>query len=95
LTGLTLAPSSVVGGQTATGTVTLSAPAQSGGAVVALSAGNSSIVSVPATVTIPAGATSGSFVVATKSVKRARTATVTVTASYSGGSVSATLTVTR
>jgi uncharacterized repeat protein (TIGR03803 family) len=95
LTGLAFAPSSIVGGQTATGTVTLSGPAPSGGAVVSLSAGNSSIVSAPATVTIPAGATSGSFAVATKPVKRTRTATVTVTASYNGGSVSATLTVTR
>jgi uncharacterized repeat protein (TIGR03803 family) len=93
LTGLAFSPSSVAGGQTATGTITLSGPAPSAGAVVALSAGNSSLVSVPATVTIPAGATSGSFVVATKAVKR--TKTTTVTASYDGGSVSGTLTVTR
>ena len=55
LTGLTLTPSSVIGSQTSTGTVTLSGPAPSGNATVTLSSSNSSVVSVPATV--PAGAT--------------------------------------
>jgi uncharacterized repeat protein (TIGR03803 family) len=93
LTGLTLAPSSVVGGQSSTGTVTLGGPAASGGAVVALSSSSSSLASVPATVTVPAGATSASFVVSTQPVKR--TKTTTITASYNGSSVSATLAVTR
>jgi uncharacterized repeat protein (TIGR03803 family) len=93
LTGLTLAPSGVVGGQSSTGTVTLGYPAPSGGAVVALSSSSSSVASVPATVTVPGGATSASFVVSTKPVKRTRT--TTITASYESSSVSATLTVTR
>jgi uncharacterized repeat protein (TIGR03803 family) len=92
LTGLSLAPSAVVGGQRSTGTVTLSAPAPSGGAVIGLSS-SSSVASVPATVTVPGGATSASFVVSTNSVKR--TKTTTVTASYNGSAVSATLAVTR
>jgi uncharacterized repeat protein (TIGR03803 family) len=92
LTGLSLAPSAVVGGQRSTGTVTLGAPAPSGGAVVGLSS-SSSVASVPATVTVPGGATSASFVVSTNSVKR--TKTTTVTAGYNGSAVSATLTVTR
>ena len=92
LTGLTLAPFSLVGGQSSTATVTLGGPAPAGGAVVALTSG-SSVASVPATLKVPAGATSASFAVSTKRV--ARTKTVTIRASYNGGSVSAVLTVTR
>jgi len=93
LTGLTLAPAGVVGGQSSTGNVTLGGPAPSGGAIVALSSSSSSVASVPATVTVPGGATSASFVVSTKPVKR--TKTTTITASYNSSSVSTTLTVTR
>jgi uncharacterized repeat protein (TIGR03803 family) len=93
LTGLTLNPFSVVGGQTSTATVTLNGAAPSGNAVVALSSSDSSVVSVPATVTVPAGTTSASFAASTKPLKR--TKTVTITASYNGRSVSATLIVTR
>jgi hypothetical protein len=42
---------------------------------------------------VPAGATSASFDVSTKRVKR--TQTVSIEASYNGGSVSATLTITH
>ena len=93
LTGLTLAPSAVVAGQSSTGTATLSFAAPSGGAVVALSSSSSSVASVPAAVTVPGGATSASFVVSTNPIKR--TKTTTITASYNSSSVSATLTVTR
>jgi uncharacterized repeat protein (TIGR03803 family) len=93
LTGLALKPASVVGGQTSTATVTLSSAAPTGNAVVALASGDSSVVSVPATVTVLAGERSASFTVSTKRVKR--TKTVTITASYNGGSVSAALTVNR
>jgi hypothetical protein len=90
---VTLAPSVVVGGQSSTVTVWLGCPAPSGGAVVALSSNSSSVASVPATVTVPAGLTSASFVLSTQRVKRTKTATIT--ASYNSGSVSTTLTVTR
>jgi len=93
LTGLTLKPAGVVGGQTSTATVTLGSAAPTGNAVVALGSGDSSVVSVPATVTVPAGATSASFIASTKRVKR--TQTVSIRATYNGGSVSATLTVNR
>ena len=93
LTGLALAPSGVLGGQSSTGTVTLGGPAPSGGAIVALSSGNSTVASVPATVTVAGGATSASFVVPTSPVKRTRT--TTISASYNGSSGSVTLTVTR
>ena len=79
LTGLALAPSGVLGGQSSTGTVTLGGPAPSGGAIVALSSGNSTVASVPATVTVAGGATSASFVVSTKPIKQ-RTKTATITA---------------
>jgi uncharacterized repeat protein (TIGR03803 family) len=93
LTGLTLTPSGVVGGQSSTGRVTLGGPAPSGGAIVALSSSSSLVASVPATVKVPGGATSASFVVSTKRVNRTKTATIT--ASYNSSSVSTTLTVTR
>jgi uncharacterized repeat protein (TIGR03803 family) len=93
LTGLTLAPSAVVGGQSSIGTVTLGGPAPSGGAIVALSSSSPTVASVPATVTVPGGATSASFVVSTKPTKR--TKTTTITASHNSSSVSTTLTVTR
>jgi uncharacterized repeat protein (TIGR03803 family) len=93
LAGLSLAPSAVVGGQSSTGTVTLGGAAPSGGASVALSSSTASVVPVPAAVTVPGGATSASFVVSTKPVKR--TKTTMITASYNGSSVSITLTVTR
>jgi uncharacterized repeat protein (TIGR03803 family) len=93
VTGLTLNPVNVVGGKSSAGTITLSGPAPSGNAVVTLSSSNSSVVAVPATVTVPAGATSASFTVSTKRVKS--TQTVSIKASYNGGSVSATLTITH
>jgi uncharacterized repeat protein (TIGR03803 family) len=92
LTGLTLNPPSIAGGQTSTGTIRLSGSAPSGGAAVKLTSSNS-FAFVPATVTIPAGASTSSFAVSTKRVKRATAAIIT--AGYNGGSVSATLTVTR
>lgn len=93
LTELTLDPYGVLGGRMSTATVTLGGSAPLGGAVVMLSSSNTSIVSVPPTVTIPGGASSASFAVSTKRVKRTKTATIR--ASYNGSSVSATLTVTR
>ena len=81
LTGLTVAPTSVVGGSGATGSVALSAPAAAGGAVVALGS-NSASVLVPSSVGIAAGASSASFAIATTAVAAALSANVT--ASYGG-----------
>jgi IPT/TIG domain/PQQ-like domain len=91
LSSLTLNPTTVVGGSTSTGTVTLSGPAPSGGAVVSLISDNPSVASVPATVTVSAGQTTASFTVTTSAVSTATR--VTITASYGTGRVSATLTV--
>ena len=91
LTSIAVTPSSVTGGSSSQGTVTLSSGAPQGGAVVALSVSNPGIASVPASVTIPAGATSATFSVTTTSVS-ASTAT-TLSAAYGGVTRTATLTV--
>jgi hypothetical protein len=87
---VTASPSSVVGGQSATGTVTLSAAAPSGGATVAL-ASASSAFHVPASVTIAAGARSATFAISTSTTSV--TATGTLSASYSGVTRTTTFTV--
>jgi hypothetical protein len=61
--GLTLNPTSVAGGSSSTGTVTLNAPAPSGGAIVQLSA--MSPATVPPTLTVPAGSATATFTVST------------------------------
>ena len=90
LSAVSVSPSSVTGGSSSTGTVTLSAAAPSGGAVVSLS-DNSAAASVPASVTVPAGASSASFTVTTSSVSAA--ATATISAVYNSVTLSAALTV--
>jgi hypothetical protein len=79
LTALSISPASLVGGNSATGTVTLSDPAPAGGLVVTLS-DNSTAVTVPASVTVPAGATDATFTITTATVAAATSATVTATA---------------
>jgi hypothetical protein len=91
LSSLTLNPTSVVGGNSSTGAVTLSGPAPAGGTQVALSSSNTTAARVPASVTVAAGATSATFTVST-SVVSASTA-VTISAAYGGVSTSASLTV--
>lgn len=65
LADLTVTPTSVVGGNSATGTVILSRP-QSGPTVVSLSTpATSSVATMPSSVTVPAGATSANFAINT------------------------------
>ncbi len=92
LSSLSVAPSSVQGGSAATGTVTLTSGAPTGGAVVTLTTSNAAVASGPTSLTIPAGATSATFALTTTSVG-AQTA-VTLAATFSGVSRTATLTVT-
>lgn len=66
VTAVTLNPSIVISGNTSVGTVTLNMAAPSGGALVGLSSSNS-FVTVPATITVPAGQTSSTFTVNTTS----------------------------
>jgi hypothetical protein len=91
ITGLTINPGTVAGGSSAQGTVSLSAAA-SAPTTVSLSSSSSPIVSVPASVTVPAGAASANFTVNTTSVSSQFSAIVT--ASLNGLSTSAPLTVT-
>jgi hypothetical protein len=79
LSAVSLAPTSVVGGAAATGTVRLTAAAPAGGLAVTL-ADNSAAVTVPAGVTVAAGQTSATFPVSTTTVTAATTATITATA---------------
>jgi hypothetical protein len=89
LTAITLNPTTVTGGGSAQGTVTLSAPA-SAATTVSLSS-SSAIASVPASVNIPAGSSSASFSVGTTSV--ASQASVTISAVLGGTTRSAALTI--
>ena len=91
LTSLTLSPATVTGGDSSTGTVTLSGPAPSGGAQVALSSSDTSVATVPSSVTVTAGATSATFTVNTSAVTASTT--VTISAAYAGVTKTASLTV--
>jgi hypothetical protein len=89
LSSLTMNPTSVTGGTSSTGTVTLSAPAPAGGLTVSLS-DNSSSTSTPASVTVAAGATTATFTVSTSAV--GSQTTVTISGTFNGVTKSATLT---
>jgi hypothetical protein len=71
--------STVVGGDDATATVTLSDVAPSGGVVITLGGSRAGLATVPASVTVPAGETSASFTVTTQHWDRIRYALVTAT----------------
>lgn len=91
LTGLSIAPSTVTGsGTAATGTVTISA-ATSIATVVSLSSSMTSVASVPASVKIPAGATSAAFSITTKAPTSSTA--VMISATLNGVKDQATLTV--
>jgi hypothetical protein len=93
LSTLSLNPTSIVGGSgNSQGTATLTGAAPSGGAVVTLSSSNTAAATVPASVTVPAGATSVGFTITSRSVTASTS--VTVTATYGGVTRTATLTVT-
>jgi len=87
---LTLSSTSVTGGGSLTGTVTLSSPAPAGGAVITLRSSGSA-ATVPANVTVAAGSSSATFNVTTSAVTSSQV--VTITATYLASSQSATLTV--
>ena len=91
LGSLTLNPSVLSGGAGSTGTVTLTAAAPAGGAVVTLTSGNINAATVPGSVTVAEGATSASFPVSTKAVTAATP--VNITATCLGASRIVTLTV--
>jgi uncharacterized protein (TIGR03437 family) len=88
---LALSPNIVKGGSSSKGTVTLSAPAPSGGLPVDLQTDNPFTAQVPAVLIIPSGQNSATFTIGTVSVST--TQTVTITASVGGVSKTAPLTV--
>jgi len=90
LSSFSLNPTSVTGGNSSTGTATLSAAAPAGGVQGTLSS-SSGAASVPSSVTVPAGATSATFPVSTSAVSTSTTVTITV--SFGGVTQTATLTV--
>jgi hypothetical protein len=91
LSAISLSPASVVGGNSSQGTVTLTSAAPSGGTVVSLSSGSTSVATLPASVTVAAGTTSRTFTVATAAVTASTPVAITGSA---GASRTATLTVT-
>jgi MYXO-CTERM domain-containing protein len=84
-----VSPTLVFAGDPATGSIALAAPAPAGGTVVPLSSSSPSVVTVPASVTVPAGQSGATFPVATAPVTVATSATIT--ASFGEGPRSATL----
>src|SRR6266576_2936252 len=91
LSSIAPSPMSVTGGSPSMGTVTLSGPAPSGGAAVSLSSDNTTAATVPASVTVAAGASSATFTVSTSSVTASTS--VNISASYAGVTKTASLTV--
>jgi hypothetical protein len=88
ISGLSLSPNPVTSGESSTGTVTLGAPAAAGGVQVTLSSNNAN-ATIPASIVIPAGSTTGTFAVATSAVGTQQSAVITAT---SANSSTATLT---
>ncbi len=91
LTSVAVSPATVQGGTSSTGTVTLTGPAQAGGATVSLASSSASAV-VPASVTVAVGNTAATFTVATTAVTADESATITAT--LSGTNQTAPLTIT-
>ena len=80
LAKVTVNPTDVVGGAQATGTVTLTSPAAAGGFLVALSSDDPAAATVPASVVVPAGSTSATFVVSTTAVPNTQSSLIIGTA---------------
>jgi hypothetical protein len=93
LTTFTISPTTVAAGGTSTGTITLSAPAPTGGAIVSLSSSATSVATVPASVTVAAGSTTATFTISTNATLTAQ-GTAIISASYGGVTLTQTLTVT-
>jgi hypothetical protein len=89
---VTINAGTVVGQAQPTATVTLSAAAPAGGAVVRLESSNNDAARVPSNVTVAAGSTTATFTVDTSTVESKRN--VTITAIYADVARTATLEIT-
>jgi hypothetical protein len=92
LTGFTFDPSLIDGGATSTGRITLNGPAPSGTSVT-LSPTDNTAATFPASVSVSFNATQIIFTATGRTFTGTTNRSVTVTASYLGGTLSATLTV--
>ena len=81
LSSVSLSPTSVTGGNSSTGRITLTGAAPAGGISIALSS-NSSSATVPSIVVVVSGSSTATFTVTTTAVTSSMTATIT--ASYNG-----------
>lgn len=79
ITGLTVTPAEVAGGASSQGTIVINSAAPTGGVVVNLSTSNTAVAQVPATVTIPAGATSAVFSITTSVIASKSSVTIIAT----------------
>ena len=91
LSSLTLNPTSVTGGASTQGTVTLSSGAPVGGAIITLSSSDAAVASVAPSVTVAAGVTSANFAINTSPGTTMRS--VTISAAFGGLTRTALLTV--
>lgn len=90
ITKFTINPTTVSAGGSATGTITISAPAPANGVFIALSSA-SPLVTLPATALIPAGSTTGTFTI--NANVSSTTGTAAINATYGPTTLSANLTV--
>ncbi|HUH92497.1 MAG TPA: hypothetical protein VL742_05045 [Casimicrobiaceae bacterium] len=93
LAALSLSATSVKGGSSVNGNVTLTASAPSNGVTVTLASSNAAIATVPQSVVVAAGTTSRGFTITT--TRPRKSLTVTISASCAGVTRTATLAVTR
>ncbi len=95
LAALAIAPASVVTGSLAIGTVTLSAPAPAGGALVSLASSDNAVAAIAPNVLVAAGAASANFsIAATLNRRDARLVSATIAATFGQVTKSGTLSVT-
>ncbi len=90
ISAFTLSPTAVYGGSSTTGTVTLTAPAPTGGLTVLINSSNTSLVG-NTSISVPAGQSQATFTLSTPVVTT--TQTVTITTALNGSTPAATLTV--
>jgi hypothetical protein len=91
---ITLSPNTVTAGGTATGTVTLNRPSLNGSVDVDLTTGSPGWVVLPSQLSIPQGQDTGTFTLTTHpALIPFPTVHASITASYAGANVSATLTI--
>ncbi|HJZ69344.1 MAG TPA: hypothetical protein VKF81_14570, partial [Blastocatellia bacterium] len=91
LSSVTLNPTSVSGGTSSQGTVSLTSSAPTGGVVVALGSDKPSVATPPPTVTVPAGSNSATFTINTTVVGSDTSAMISAT--YGGATSGSSLTV--